>query len=475
MKSLLSLLISSIMLLMPPCAKAQEENSWTIMYYAVGSNSSEIDLMSDISEMIEGKSADGYEIITLIDRIEGFSNDSTALGENFIDTRLYKLGNGTYERLGGKDLLPQISKTGSFEGNMADAKLLRKFIQYCKVYYPAKQYMLVLRSHGNGMGMCPDAESGSMDRLYPGELQDVLTDAESVDILGLDVCSMAGLENLYEWRPGRKAFSADYVIASAPISGAWAYDQIFKRLQTDATSNPGEGDSYFNGGKEENLDPNTMTALEFSALIFEEIYDSQGWASWGLFDNTKIGSVKQKMDELARLLAKEDKATVYKLIESTLAYSHSPNANAEAAQLAFPYIDPYHFYKQIGKETSISETARLKAMALCSAIDELVVHSYYGAGFLPTSDDFEEGRCGAYQIVPLGNKVYTPTGRPFWAHTNWFSPKDLKNMNDSYGLYDWCLDGGIAGNKRVDNFYEYLDFLFDTSNNSDGGMNRYQW
>ncbi len=46
---------------------------------------------------------------------------------------------------------------------------------------------------------------------------------------------------------------------------------------------------------------------------------------------------------------------------------------------------------------------------------------------------------------------------------------------NSYGLYDWCIDGATEGNNQVDNFYEYLDFLFDTTNDNSGGVNAYQW
>lgn len=169
----------------------------------------------------------------MIDRIAGFSDDSTTLDENFSDTRLYEIKANSYTELDGMDLLPEIRIGRYDEINMSDAQVLKRFVQYGKSYFPADRYLLILRSHGNGMSMCPDAESGTMDRIYPGEISDVLTKAESVDILGLDVCSMAGLENLYEWRPGTTGFSADYIIASAPLSGAWAYDEILKRLRLD--------------------------------------------------------------------------------------------------------------------------------------------------------------------------------------------------------------------------------------------------
>ena len=277
--------------LIPIAGVSQIDNGWTIMYYAVGSNSSEIDLLSDIGEMMKGKTSEGYELITLIDRTEGYSDDASTLGENFTDTRLYKLYDNKYQELDGGEFLPEIRTNTSAELNMADAHVLKRFIQYCKANYPARHYMLVFRSHGNGVGMCPDAESGTFDKLYPGELRDVLTQEESVDILGLDVCSMAGIENFYEWRPGDNSFSADYILASAPLSAAWAYDDIFSRLQTDKDNYTSSGTNHFEGGEEFSLNPNTMSPLEFSGLLIEEIYDSQQWASWGLFDNNVINVI----------------------------------------------------------------------------------------------------------------------------------------------------------------------------------------
>ncbi len=53
---------------------SQEQTNCTIMHYAAGSNSSETDLMSDIHE--QSKNSSEYNLVTLIDRIEGFSDDS---------------------------------------------------------------------------------------------------------------------------------------------------------------------------------------------------------------------------------------------------------------------------------------------------------------------------------------------------------------------------------------------------------------
>jgi clostripain len=450
---------------------APKADGWTILYYAVGSNSSETDLLSDVQEMMDGKIAGGYRLVLLIDRVAGYSEDSTTLGENFADTRLYEIDKKTYTELDGRDLLPELRIGRNDELNMADAHLLKQFIRYGKSYYPADHYLLIMRSHGNGMAMCPDGESGTMDRIYPGEIADVLTSDESVDILGLDVCSMAGLENLYEWRPGTKSFSANYIIASAPLSGAWAYDEILQRLQP---VNSPEIDRHVDP-ELKTWNPRDISPLDFANLLFEEIQDNQTWSSWGLFDNTKIEDIKNSIDDLARSLALEDKSEVKKLIEKTLGYYHNISYNPEAAQLTAPYIDAGHFYDLISRNEAFQPITKLKASKVCVSLDDLVIRSFYGEGFLPSTKDFVSDKNGVYQIIPLGDHIYGPTGRTFWSHSTWFHPYDQASQENAYGSYDWCKDGAEPGNNQVDNFYEYLDFLFDDHNLDSGGVNNYQW
>lgn len=441
---------------------SQTDNGWTIMYYGAGSNSSELDLLKDIKGMIKGKQSKGYEVIALIDRIEGFSNDSKTLGENFTDTKLYKFDANNYHELSGKEILPELKKETSYEANMGDADLLKRFIQYCKAYYPAKHYMLVLRSHGNGWRMCPDKETGIDDALHSAELSDVLSADESVDILGLDVCSMAGLENFHEWRPSQSSFSANYILASATVSQALDYKSICSRLQTDGKTSKEK--NYFESGNEKNLNPFTMTPKEFSKLLIEETYDSQEWSSWGVFDNTKITDVKLRINELARLLSVEKNATVYSIIEKTSGYYHEKGIEKVKQEIIFPYVDAYDFVQQISNHQELHQKTRAKAKEVCEIIDQLVMYSYFGGkGPLPKKDNFEEGRNGVYIIAPLGNKTDALIEGTFWEYVKqWYSPYDQKHIEglDTYGLYDWCIDGMKPENEKVDNFYEYLDFLF---------------
>jgi len=454
---------------------SQDKKNWTIMHYSVGSNSSETHLMSDIEEMKQGKISNDYNLVALVDRIEGFSNDSVTLDGNFTDTRLYKIEHNSYQRLDGGEFFPEITVSSSYEANMANALTLKKFISYCKKHYPANHYMLVLRSHGNGYAMCPDNESGNADRIYPAEISDVLTKNESVDILGLDVCSMASLENLYEWRPSGNSFSADYVLASAPLSGAWAYDAILGRLTDQERPELTVDSNFFEGGAESNINPTDMTPLQFSNLLFEEIYDNQRWSSWGLFDNTKISQVKSAIDKASVLLTKENKELISEFIESTLGYYHNISNDLEVAQLTCPYIDAYHFWSQIGECKEFVDSTRVQSKLVCSYLDEFVVHSYHGNGYFPETSNFTNSKSGVYQIIPIGNKTYSQSKNSYWSHCNWFHPHDRSDHDNSYGKYDWCSDGAIERNQKVDNFYEFLDYLFDPENDSSGGVNGYTW
>jgi len=463
-----------LLLFIPLLLISQEKKAWTIMHYAAGSNSSEVDLLDDVGEMMQGKQSEDYDLILLIDRTAGHSNDSTTLGENFIETRLYRILQNAYEELDGKEFLSEIRPGNTHDLNMADANTLKLFIQYCKKYHPAENYMLILRSHGSGLSMCPDHESGKRDQLYPGEINDVLTKNESVNILGLDVCSMAGLENLYEWRPDGKSFGADYVIASAPVSAAWAYDQILGRLQSNKDSSTTD-ENYFSQGKENNIDPKTMKPLTFAKMIMEEIYDNQPWASWGLFDNSQIGKVKSNIDDLSKYLVNEDPSILTDIINNALSYHHVFGDDTETARLTQPYIDAYDFFNKIANNKSLSDPSRKKAKIIGEHLDNLVLYSYYGRGYLPTISDFIEKKSGVYLILPLGNRIYSKSGASFWSHSNWFHPYNQEKIGNAYGMYDWCSDGATSGNLKVDNFFELLDFLFDINNDRNGGLNKYQW
>lgn len=304
------------------------ETQWTIMYYGDGDCDLESALLEDIEEMKEGfVDGQGINLIVLFDRISGYSSDNSVFGENFTDTRLYRITSGKVWRLSGGNQFPEISKTSSYEGNMGDAVTLKKFIQFCKAHYPAKQYGLIISNHGGGSRKkSPSAstetfyrykeisydETDSGDVLFTGEISDYLSSDESVDLLGLDACLMSSVEFAYQFRydSTNSGFSAKIMVASAPTEtgNGWDYYSILKRLQKLEGDN--EELDITLGGSEKYYDPANLTPEILGAIIIEEQRDStfsDSSQSLTCVDLSKVKDVKEAVDELSIFLYSENK------------------------------------------------------------------------------------------------------------------------------------------------------------------------
>ena len=87
------------------------------MLYVDADNNLEYALLEDISEIKQGiQDNHGINCIVLIDRIAGYSTDKSILGDNFTDTRLYRITNGRALRLGGEEYFPEIGSGKDIRG-----------------------------------------------------------------------------------------------------------------------------------------------------------------------------------------------------------------------------------------------------------------------------------------------------------------------------------------------------------------------
>jgi len=280
--------------------------TWTIMYYGDADCNLESALLADIAEMKAGfVNGQNVKLIVLFDRnpdsdtSNGYSSNSIIFGEDFSDTRLYEITNGTATRIGGSAQFSEITTLSNYEANMGDADTLKKFINFCKANYPATDYALILSNHGGGpkkkssslssssitsltanssgisKSICWD-ESSSDDFLFTAEISDVLTSEESVQLFGLDACLMSSAEFAYQFRndAGNTGFKADFMVASAPTEtgNGWQYTNILLRLNSIGGNN-GEADKTL-GGSELYFDPTTITPKILGGIIVEEQRDS---------------------------------------------------------------------------------------------------------------------------------------------------------------------------------------------------------
>ena len=471
MKTLYLMLSLGALLCAPAAQRAeaqqkQDTADWTVLVYAAVDNDWEEPFMRDIRKMRKGlKGVKGVEVVLLIDRSPDYSRDKRALGEDFSDTRLYRLTGGEAERLGGEPELAGLTESSELDLNTGDARTLRDFIRYGKRAHPAERYALWCVSHGEGPMSCPDETTE--DILFTAELTDVLGEEDSVDLLGFDACLMASVENAYQWRRREGAFGADFLVASAPLSSSWPYEEIFAGLKKRPKS--GEG----------------FTASAFGERLVDELKDQitggrsdehgleRDLQTWGSFDLGEVAAAKRDLDLLAAQLWKDEaKDELLQLrgsgLEAPTFVYVWPERNANRDM---PNVDLAHLCERITKDKSFSKEARSLADDAAKSA-KAVVSSSFG---LKHYEGFREGEHGLYLIFPEGD-TKTRRGKTYWSRMGWYNALELEGDEDGYGKYAWCMDGAEPANGEVENWFELMDAWFDISGSEDpGGSNGYAW
>ena len=480
--------------------KAKNNNQKvTIMYYCDADNNLESSLLSDIEEMKKGyNNSPNLNLVTLVDRSSRYSNDKTVFGENFEDTRLYKIEHNKTQRLGGGNEFPEITLNSNYEANMGDADTLKKFINYCKANYKADKYVLIMSNHGGGAkeelkedsnlnkAICWDDshyDGNEPDCLYMGEISDHLTKEQSVDVLAFDACLMGTAEVAYQYRPGNGGFSAASIAASSPVvwGPGFQYDNILSRIKSGGGSS--NEDDLTLGGKEKNFDPATITNEELGALFVEEQRDSthaRGRYDQHLsfYDSTKVETVKKSIDKLAVNLSNENKKSEIEKLrgsKNNTNLMHYFDEYSQGEWIAYPYFDIYDLCEKINEGENFSKETKTLALICMNNIDDMVVYSFGGP-----SKEFKEGKNGLSIFLPDGDREYSsyyqPSATPHWNMQSWYNSIDtVKNGLPPYGKLNWCKDGQNPKVNKVGNWFELLDSWFDKTNGADGGVNYYQW
>lgn len=484
------ILIYLFIIFLSGCGEEDEyvpgDRTWTIMFYGDADCNLEEYIMSDIAAM-KANIADnqGVTLIVLIDRHPSYSTESSVFGENFSDTRLYRIKSSSYERLSGKTQFSSISSDGStsYEANMGSASTLQKFINYCKENYPATDYALLISNHGGGpkkkspslvesgevsgsdstdsivKSICWD-ETSSNDFLYTAEISDALTSDESVQLLGLDACYMSSVEFAYQFRndSSNSGFSAEIMVSSAPTlySDGFNYPGIFSNLRA----------KYY--------DPTWMTPDSFGYLIVEtqrsatRYYSSQ---SLTCIDLSKVKAVKDAVDNLAVSLAGE-KSNLETLRGQALTANllNYFDESVSSDWVNYPFFDIYNLSCAIAGSSAVNATAKSYAATVREAVDAMVLYSFANSAY----SGFVEGKSGVHIFFPDGDSTIGTNPNTHWYTQKWYNSIDLSSSG-SYGKLTWCIDGATAGDSTVQNWFELLDSWYDTINDVTGGLNGYRW
>lgn len=167
----------------------QAPDSWTVLTFEIADTNLEPFMMQDVEEMGAVGTQPGFNLISFVDRAEGYTDTSVL---------------GIPDWTGAK--LLEIEKGGATElydyGNVntGDPTVLQRFISESIKAYPAAHYSLIISDHGASWPGVGGDESAGGDSLTLGELDQAigqgLADAgvDKLDLLGFDACLMATFE-----------------------------------------------------------------------------------------------------------------------------------------------------------------------------------------------------------------------------------------------------------------------------------------
>ncbi len=467
---------------------AEPERPWTFLVYGAADNNADGPILEFLDTVREALDDDpGVELVLFLDRSKGYSDDAKSLGEDFTDARIYRLKKSTAERIDPGADFPEISGPGEHEVDSGNPEMLGKFVTFAKKRFPARHYAMMIYSHADGRGMCPDEESHTEMRIP--ELRDRVGEAASVDFLGLELCNMGGIEAAYEWRPKNGGFSTNVLVAIPNAGPPLDWNRAFERVRSAGHASP---------SKAALLDPAKMSAEDLGRLVIEEgkrgrelmaegaperMKEHLAREAAGCYDLAAAADVKKAVDAFAVALAGKDEAARAASKKAMLAVRGPGPAGKNGGKTIdycggelehAPYFDLYHLCARAAASDALSKEARAAAKTACSAVDRFVLASFGMKGL----EGFEDGKCGVFIVFPDGDaqvKGMLGGTQPLWSRFRWYSPLEAEKKTDPYGMWAFLRDGATPGNGVVENWFELLDAWFDPDPKGNGGINGYPW
>lgn len=162
---------------------------WTVLVYSMADTDLEPFLLDDITEMGEVGSGDNFDIVALVDRASGYSDDPVLGLDDWEGAKLlHVVGDQA-------DVLDDLGDV-----NTGDPAVLADFIADGIARFPAEKYALVLSDHGAAWPGVGGDESSDHDVLSLAEISAAIAEGldragvDRLELLGFDACLMATYE-----------------------------------------------------------------------------------------------------------------------------------------------------------------------------------------------------------------------------------------------------------------------------------------
>jgi hypothetical protein len=306
------------------------------------------------------------------------------------------------------------------ELNTGKSQTLSDFIIWAKTNFPAEHYALVIVDHGHGLkGTSWDLTTNdiqSEDYLSPKDFREALQDSGSVDVIFMEACLVANLENAYQSRGYTLYYVASEALMVAPLNHAYI-NQI----------------------------TNQTSAEQLARAMAMNYYDK----TWGnpysrtisIGDVSKIEQVAQATNAFASAIRahKIDKgAEIWGIITGNTVQRFETDAE-DVIKYEGTLADLYHFAQLVGGLDVPDLT--FAAYDLIAAIDEYIIYNQ-----IRVNDNWDLSNAHGLSIFLSKNPAcyYNTSSFDFAGAPSWYCSSGTQTINQGAGEWGQMLSDLIV-------------------------------
>ncbi|MCC7359929.1 MAG: SBBP repeat-containing protein [Anaerolineales bacterium] len=378
---------------------------WTLMFYLDGDNNLDETYPPIFNQLEAAADNPNVNIVVVWDRA---GNDNSTYYHVQYDTNLNNLATYT----------DSVNRWPQVELNMGDPGTVSNLAIWAQSEFPAEHYALILSDHGSGLVGAMQDDTNGGDILTLPELGTALSvatnsGASKIDVLYLDVCSMAMIEDAYQVRN-----YADFYIASANLQFSFdtPYRDYISGITADTT--PIElasifVEAYALAGETESL-PYTISAADLSEL------------------SPLVNSVNSLATALSdRLIT--DGAYFAAVQNAVQRYEMSGDFNIDSND---SYIDLYDFAQQVDQQF-LDTATRTAAQHVMDKVDSYIVANRVASGAYEGETWLLDNSHGvSIFFPPWRTSFYNAANYDFAVGADWFTNATYLPETDS-GAATW--------------------------------------
>jgi len=279
----------------------QAPDSWTVLTYEIADTNLEPFLLDDVEEMGLVGSQPGFNLISFLDRAEGYTDRSVLGIPDWTGAKLLEIEKG-----GARELYDY------GHVNTGHPDVLAAFIRESIRAYPAANYALIISDHGAAWPGVGGDESHDHDSLTLAELDQAIGQGlreagiDRLALLGFDACLMATYEVA-----STLAAHADRLVASQELEPGHGWDYTALEAAYRGATPDELGSAIIDGFRAQSLASGTQNEITLSLVDLTE---------FAIVDDAVAAFAAALTDRVADVAP-----TVGRTLASTLGFGTNPD------------------------------------------------------------------------------------------------------------------------------------------------------